>query len=90
VNYSRSPCGFRCRTVAEMVGGDELTLEVKTGRNAAALLTTPGAAKWYRSAGPRARQSLSFEVAGVLEWLPQETIVFDGARAELECDRPGS
>lgn len=69
-----------------IAGGDELTLEVSAGEGAAALLTTPGAAKWYRSAGPRARQSLAFDVGGVLEWLPQETIVFDGARAELECD----
>src|SRR5262249_20763407 len=69
-----------------IAGGDELSLQVKTGRNASALLTTPGAAKWYRSAGPIARQSLAFDVAGSLEWLPQETIVFDGARAELECD----
>src|SRR5204862_4636275 len=66
-----------------MAGGDELLLEVKTGNNAAALLTTPGAAKWYRSAGPLAKQTLRFDVAGSLEWLPQETIVFDGARAEL-------
>lgn len=69
-----------------IAGGDELTLEVKTRKGAAALLTTPGAAKWYRSAGPRARQNLSFDVTGVLEWLPQETIVFDGALAELECE----
>lgn len=69
-----------------IAGGDELTLEVKTGKAASALLTTPGAAKWYRSAGPRARQNLSFDVTGVLEWLPQETIVFDGALAELESE----
>jgi urease accessory protein len=47
-------------------------------------LTTPGAGKWYRSAGPWASQKLCFEVDGVLEWLPRETIVFDGARASLE------
>ncbi|HLX81976.1 MAG TPA: urease accessory protein UreD [Burkholderiales bacterium] len=68
-----------------IAGGDELSLEVKTGDGAAALLTTPGAAKWYRSAGPWARQSLAFGVQGTLEWLPQETIVFDGALAQTEC-----
>ncbi len=67
-----------------IAGGDELTLGVRTGENAAALLTTPGATKWYRSAGPRASQNISFGVSGLLEWLPQETIVFDGARAETE------
>ncbi len=67
-----------------IAGGDELALEVETGKQASALLTTPGATKWYRSAGPIARQAISLEVAGSLEWLPQETIVFDGARAELD------
>lgn len=67
-----------------IAGGDELSLEAKSAGHA--LLTTPGAAKWYRSAGPWARQRLSFEVAGTLEWLPRETIVFDGALAALDCE----
>lgn len=69
-----------------IAGGDELLLEAGTESEAHALLTTPGAAKWYRSAGPWARQKLSFEVTGTLEWLPRETIVFDGALAVLECE----
>ena len=69
-----------------IAGGDELTLRVKVGEQSAALLTTPGAAKWYRSAGTWAKQELSFEVSGSLEWLPRETIVFDGALAELQCN----
>src|SRR5690349_2631589 len=69
-----------------IAGGDELAIRVKAGKDAAALLTTPGAAKWYRSAGPVARQAISLESAGTLEWLPQETIVFDGARAELDFE----
>ena len=67
-----------------IAGGDELRLEAGTGKRASALLTTPGAAKWYRSAGAWARQELKFEVDGSLEWLPRETIVFDGALAQLE------
>ena len=66
-----------------IAGGDELSLRVKAAAPAHALLTTPGAGKWYRSAGPWASQALSFAVDGTLEWLPRETIVFDGARAEL-------
>lgn len=69
-----------------IAGGDELEISATVGEKAGALLTTPGAAKWYRSAGPWARQRLSFEVEGVLEWLPQETIVFDGALADLRCE----
>ena len=48
-----------------IAGGDELTLKVGMGKNASALLTTPGAAKWYRSAGPRAKQSMVFDVEGI-------------------------
>jgi urease accessory protein len=68
-----------------IAGGDELTLDVDGGPGAKALLTTPGAAKWYRTRGPIAKQQLAFRVEGSLEWLPRETIVFDGASAELDC-----
>lgn len=69
-----------------IAGGDELQLEGRIGERACALLTTPGAAKWYRSAGPWAGQKLRFDVHGTLEWLPQEAIVFDGARAQADCE----
>lgn len=69
-----------------IAGGDELSLKAAVEGEAQALLTTPGAAKWYRSAGAWAKQDLSFEVAGSLEWLPRETIVFDGALADLRCN----
>src|SRR5260221_2766161 len=69
-----------------IAGGDELDRGVTAGGGAAVLLTTPGAAKWYRSAGPWARQRLAFEVQGALEWLPQESIVFDGALAQAEIE----
>jgi urease accessory protein len=71
---------------AGIAGGDELELRAHAGEGAHALLTTPGAGKWYRSAGPWAAQRLRFEVAGSLEWLPQETIVFDGALARLDTE----
>jgi len=71
---------------AGIAGGDELELAVTLRAGAQALLTTPGAGKWYRSAGPWASQRLHFEISpgACLEWLPQETIIFDGARAALE------
>ncbi|WP_028447725.1 urease accessory protein UreD [Chitinimonas koreensis] len=67
-----------------IAGGDRLAIEVEVAAGAHALLTTPGAAKWYGSIGPRAQQSLRLAVAAgaALEWLPQETIVFDGALAD--------
>jgi urease accessory protein len=69
-----------------IAGGDQLDIAVNVGPGAHALLTTPGAGKWYRSAGAWAGQRLDFEVAAnaTLEWLPQENIVFDGARADMQ------
>ena len=67
-----------------IAGGDQLALQVDCAPRSHAVLTTPGAGKWYRSSGSWARQSLRFEVAGALEWLPRETIVFDGALAALD------
>jgi urease accessory protein len=69
-----------------IVGGDALALSVEIGASARAQLTTPGAARWYRSAGGTARQSIAVRVheGAVAEWLPQETIIFDGAIADCE------
>ena len=67
-----------------IAGGDRLSISANVGADAWAQLTSPGAAKWYRAAGP-AYQSVTLRVAagGTLEWLPQETIVFSEAQAEL-------
>ncbi len=69
-----------------IAGGDQLAISVEVGAGAHAQLTTPGAGKWYRSAGAEAAQGLAFTVgeSATLEWLPQETIIFDGARARME------
>src|SRR5690606_34200328 len=55
------------------------------GRGAKAVLTTPGATKFYRSEQGRSTQTTRIDVgeAGICEYLPQETIVFDGARASI-------
>ncbi|HEY1078268.1 MAG TPA: urease accessory protein UreD [Fontimonas sp.] len=67
-----------------IAGGDHLDIQLSVESNAHALLTTPGAGKWYKSGGAIARQDVVLNVAagGALEWLPQETIVFDDAMAE--------
>ncbi|MDP9142404.1 MAG: urease accessory protein UreD [Pseudomonadota bacterium] len=74
-----------------IAGGDQLDIQLSVDENAHALLTTPGAGKWYKSGGGVARQDVTLKVAAgaALEWLPQETIVFDEAVAEqtltLDC-----
>jgi urease accessory protein len=70
---------------AGIAGGDGLSLRAEVGPDGHALLTTPGAAKWYRSTGAAATQDIGFDVAdgATIEWLPQESIVYDGAVASL-------
>jgi urease accessory protein len=65
-----------------VVGGDELAISIVVDADAAALITTPGAGKFYRSSGALAQQRQDFTLlpGAVLEWLPQETIIFSGAR----------
>lgn len=71
---------------AGIAGGDALTIEADIGPAAHALITTPGAGKWYRSDGATAAltQTLRVAAGGICEWLPQESIVFDGACGELQ------
>jgi len=68
-----------------LVGGDQLRVDVRVGSGAHALVTTPAATKLYRTTGATARQEQRLRVAagGALEWLPQETILYDGADAVL-------
>ena len=65
-----------------VVGGDRLTITTDVGADAAALVTTPAAGKYYRTEGPDARQEQRLTVGpgAMLEWFPQETIIFDGAQ----------
>lgn len=70
---------------AGIAGGDQLAFAAHCGPGAHVVLATPGAGKWYRSSGAWARQEIRFDVAAgaALEWLPQETILFDGALADM-------
>ena len=71
-----------------MAGGDELILKVNLQADASALLTTPGAGKWYKANGVAASQHLQFNLAenASLEWLPQENILFDGSIVKFSAD----
>lgn len=71
-----------------VVGGDRLNLQIDCRPAAHALLTAPGATKFYQSAGLTATYSQSLQVgdAAILEFLPHENILFPGARVELTTD----
>ena len=77
-----------------VVGGDLLRIDATLDPDAHALLTTPAAGKFYRSAGPFARQLQHLTVAAgaTLEWLPQENIVYQGAllHASTRIDLQGN
>lgn len=63
-----------------LVGGDDLCIRAAVERGSRVLVTTPGASKFYRSAGPQAHQRVELRVAAgaALDWLPQESIAFAG------------
>jgi urease accessory protein len=65
-----------------LAGGDALRQQLRLGPGARATLSTAAAEKVYRSLGPETRveSHLVLGPGAVLEWLPQETILFDGAR----------
>lgn len=68
---------------AGIVGGDSLNINVDLLSNAHALITTPAATKFYRSNGNIATQNQTINLSSNagLEWLPQETVFFNGAEA---------
>jgi urease accessory protein len=67
-----------------IAGGDRLEIGVDARHGSRVLLTTPGATKWYKSNGRPAAQRVRIRAGkdAVVEWLPLETIVFDGADAQ--------
>ena len=69
-----------------IAGNDLLEVDLAVGKSAHALVTMPGATKWYRTLHEPAMQRLHARIAdeAILEWLPPETIVFDRATARME------
>lgn len=77
-----------------LTGGDRLDWEAEAGAGARLTLTTQACEKIYRARDGSACQRTSLAVGGNarLDWLPQETILFDGAalsrtlEADLDAD----
>jgi urease accessory protein len=74
--------GVFINTGGGMAGGDRMALDVSLGEGATAVLTTQGAEKVYRSDGQDAEVAVRLSLApgSRLDWLPQEQILFNGAR----------
>ena len=73
-----------------MVSGDDLDCRFHIHPNARVLVTTPASGKLYRSRSNGSLQTMTTTVevddGGMCAYLPQDTIVFDGANGELETN----
>ncbi|WP_438011106.1 urease accessory protein UreD [Sorangium sp. So ce321] len=80
--------GVFITTSGGMASGDVLRVAVEAGRGATATVTSQAAEKIYPSLGAPSRLSLGLRVeeGAALEWLPQETILFDNARFERRVE----
>ncbi len=94
--YQRTPCrvlfpdveigdpalAVLLTTSGGLTGGDSIHIDATVRAGASATLATQAAEKLYRSLGPETRVdvTLAVEANAYLEYLPQETILFDGAR----------
>ncbi|MEP7241368.1 MAG: urease accessory protein UreD [Devosia sp.] len=77
-------------TAGGLCGGDHLRWSATARPGASVVVTTPACERVYRSLGEAAvvENHLTAEAGAHLDWLPQETILFEGARLErrLEVD----
>lgn len=71
-----------------VAGGDRLAIHCHLNDGSRTVLTTPGATKFYRSERGTSIQHMNIEVGaqGICEYLPQETILFNGADAFIQTD----
>ena len=106
--YRRGPLAFQRSFVASdgaahayvlhppggIAGGDSLDLEVDVHPGARGVVTTPAAQKFYRSNGSTATAAQTIDVAAdaSLDFVPLESILFDGAdvRVNTTLDLHGS
>jgi urease accessory protein len=68
-----------------VAGGDQLTINVVAEKNAHALITTPASNKFYRTANEVSivRQSIDVSSDAIVEWLPQDSIMFAGCQVDM-------
>ncbi|WP_417767936.1 urease accessory protein UreD [Stappia sp.] len=77
--HGGAPVAVFLNTAGGLTGGDRLDFDAATGSGTHAILTTQAAERIYRSPeGPaEVASALSAAEDALLEWLPQETILFD-------------
>lgn len=85
---SEPPQAVLINTAGGLTGGDRMSLDAVVGENCRAVLTTQACEKIYRASTGSAevRATLVVGEGARLDWLPQETILFDGARLSRKLD----
>lgn len=88
VESGEAPEAAIVNTGGGVVGGDRYGVDIEVEADAALTITTPAAEKIYRSEGAKAEivTHLRCGERARLDWLPQETILFDGARLSRRLD----
>jgi len=88
--YGTPTTAVLINTAGGLTGGDELSFKVEADAGTHAIVTTQTAERAYRSPAGSARVTGRFDLEGnaILEWLPQETILFDASslRRRLQAD----
>lgn len=79
---STVPEAVLLNTAGGLTGGDQLLFHGALAADADAVFTTQASERAYRSLGGNAEVATTLDVGerGKLAWLPQETIMFNGAR----------
>jgi urease accessory protein len=82
------PVAVTTSTSGGFAGGDRMTTALRVGAQAGAMGTAQAAEKFYRSTGAdtEIEVCLTVEAGGWLEWLPQESILFNGARLKRRVE----
>ena len=70
-----------------LVGGDELLIDIHLQTGSHALITTPGATRFYGSDAKTARQEVHAHLHkdASLEWLPLEALAYNGCQAHNQA-----
>ena len=87
-NHAHFPDAVMINTAGGLTGGDQLALDVELTRGSELRVATQTAERIYASTGDTARQSLTFKLSSdcSLDWLAQETILYNGGRIAREIN----
>jgi urease accessory protein len=82
------PVAVTTSTSGGFAGGDRMTTSLLVGTDAAAICTAQAAEKFYRSTGADTEMTITLSAGNRswLEWLPQESILFNGARLKRRVE----